>query len=174
MATNNKKIRFAIVGAGRIGGIRAELISRNHRTVLSYVVDSNVEVANRIASQYGALAVADLEDALPHVDAVWISVPTDLHPKLIKQAAAAKKAVATEKPVAFTTQEINECYNACSSANVPFYVAFNRRCDPHFLRFKEELEKNKPAHIIRIVNRDHPLPKKKNNLLIWEVFLKIS
>jgi len=167
-------VRIALVGAGRIGSIRAELIAQNPHTVLSYVVDSNTQVATQIANLYHSKVASELEEALPHVDAVWISVPTDLHPKLIKQAAAAKKAVATEKPVAFTSEEIRECFDACSANNVPLFVAFNRRCDPHFVKFKEALDKNRPAHIIRIVNRDHPLPLKEQFAhlgSIWADFL---
>jgi len=157
----SRKVKVALVGGGRMGSLRAELIARNPRASLEYVVDSNEEVANKIASDNGAKAVTDLASVIDQVDAIWISTPTHLHPQYIKQAAAAKKAVATEKPVAFTPEETKECFEACEKNGVPFLVAFNRRSDPHFMKFKETLEKHRPVHIIRIVNGDHPLPPKE-------------
>jgi len=155
------KVKVALVGGGRMGSLRAELIARHPRASLEYVVDSNEEIANKIASLNGAKAVSDLSAIIDKVDAIWISTPTHLHPQYIKLAAASKKAVATEKPVAFTPEETKECFEACEKNGVPFLVAFNRRSDPHFMKFKETLQQHGPAHIIRIVNGDHPLPPKE-------------
>jgi len=153
-----------------MGSIRAELIAQHPHATLSYVVDSNAEIGSKIASANGAQHVVDLEPILDKIDAVWISTPTHLHPTFIKKAAQAKKAVATEKPVAFTADETKECFDLCAQQGVPFLVAFNRRSDPHFRKFKEVLDQNKPAHIIRIVNGDHPLPHKDQFAHLGSIF----
>jgi myo-inositol 2-dehydrogenase/D-chiro-inositol 1-dehydrogenase len=165
-----KRVRIALVGAGRIGSIRAELIAKNTRATLEYIVDLNLDLAKTLASRYGSKFSSNLDEVLPFVDAVWISVYTELHPKFIKQVACHKLPVATEKPVAFTEEEINECFDACEKNSVPFHVGFQRRLDPHFVKFKEALEKNRPAHIIRIVNRDHPLPLPEHFAHLGSIF----
>jgi len=163
-------VRFALLGVGRIGAIRAELIHSNPHAHLEYIIDTNLVAAHQLASLYGSKVSDKLEDALPHVDAVWISTSTATHPAFIKAAAAAKKPVATEKPVAFQIEEIEECFDACEKNGVPLLVGFHRRNDPHFVKFKNALEKHKPAHIIRIVNRDHPLPAPEQFVHLGSIF----
>jgi myo-inositol 2-dehydrogenase/D-chiro-inositol 1-dehydrogenase len=169
-----RQVRFALIGAGRIGSIRAEIIRRNPRAKLEYIVDNNIEFAKKLAQAYNVKVSDNLESIIESVDAIWISSPTHLHPHFIEVSAKSKKAVATEKPVAFTDEEVEKCFKICEDNKVPFHVGFQRRSDPHFASFKKSLDKHGPAHIIRIVNRDHPLPHQDQFAhlgSIWEDFL---
>jgi myo-inositol 2-dehydrogenase/D-chiro-inositol 1-dehydrogenase len=171
---SKRVVRFALIGAGRIGSIRAEILNRNPRSKIEYIVDSNLEFAEKLANVYHAKVSDKLETILNEIDAVWISSPTHLHPHFIEIAALAKKAVATEKPVAFTDEDITKCFRLCEENKAPFLVGFQRRCDPHFSSFKQSLDKHGPAHILRIVNRDHPLPHADQFAhlgSIWDDFL---
>jgi len=90
------------------------------------------------------------------------------------KAASLGKIVGTEKPVAFTHDQIKEVFGVVEKNKTTLSVGFNRRSDPHFVKFKAALDKHKPAHIIRIVNRDHPIPAPHQFAhlgSIWEDFL---
>jgi len=167
-------VRIALLGAGRMGSIRAKAIIGTPGAQLTYIVDTDPALGQNLAIQLGVKFANNLEEVLPHVDAVWISTPTEFHPSQIKQAASAGKAIGTEKPVAFTYDEMKEVFNHVDHHRVPLFVAFHRRSDPHFTNFKMNLDANKPAHIIRIVNRDHPIPAKSQFAhlgSIWVDFL---
>lgn len=170
MAKVQSPVRIALVGCGRIGSIRAECIASLPAAKLEYIVDVNAELGQQLAQQFHSKYSDNLEKILPEVDAVWISTQTDTHASYIKLVAASGKAVATEKPVAFTAEETAECFDVCEKNGIPFFVAFNRRSDPHFRKFKEALDKNGPAYIIRIVNRDHPIPAQAQLAHLGSIF----
>lgn len=63
------------------------------------------------------------------LDIVDISVPTALHHDIVLAAAAAGKHIFCEKPVALSTQEAQEMYDAAEKAGVVHYLNHNyRRC----------------------------------------------
>jgi len=167
-------VKIALLGSGRMGSIRGKAIVATPGATLAYVVDTDPKVGQALADQFNAKFTTNVDEALPHVDAVWISAPTEFHGPLIKKAAAAGKIVGTEKPVAFTHDEIAEVFDVVKKNNVSLTVGFNRRSDPHFETFKKSLDIHKPAHILRIVNRDHPIPAAHQFAhlgSIWEDFL---
>jgi myo-inositol 2-dehydrogenase/D-chiro-inositol 1-dehydrogenase len=87
-------VRFAVLGAGRIGSIHARNIASQQGARLALVCDADRGVASAVAAELGA-AIGDLEEALagPEIDAVVICTPTDTHAELIDRAAAAGKAI---------------------------------------------------------------------------------
>ena len=87
-------IRFAILGAGRIGQVHARAVDGNDKAVLAAVFDPVDSAATSVAEQYGA-EIRDIEAlaAADDIDAVIICTPTDLHAQQIEQFARAGKAV---------------------------------------------------------------------------------
>jgi myo-inositol 2-dehydrogenase/D-chiro-inositol 1-dehydrogenase len=63
------QVAVAIVGAGRMGEIRIEAIQAHPRMKVAYVVDQNIQQAQKLATQYNTVAVQTLQQALadPHV-----------------------------------------------------------------------------------------------------------
>jgi predicted dehydrogenase len=68
--------------------------------------------------EYGVSVYPDLEDALPHVDAVVIATPPGSHAPLALKAIAAGKHVLIEKPMATTTDEARAIIDAAATAGV--------------------------------------------------------
>ncbi len=93
-------VRFALLGAGRIGKVHARAIAGDPDARLAAVADASPEAARAVADQAGA-SVRTIEDiaAAGDVDAVVICTPTDTHADLIETFARAGKAVFCEKPV---------------------------------------------------------------------------
>src|SRR4030042_1184963 len=94
------KIRTAIVGAGKMGGIHAKVYSQLPDSELVAVVDSDANKAQALAAKYNCLACTNCEQVLDKVDAVTISTPTVTHMKLAKIFLRRKIPVLIEKPLA--------------------------------------------------------------------------
>jgi predicted dehydrogenase len=111
-------IRVAVVGVGYWG-------SRHVRVLRSSTgVSSVVGVDERFTGTAGAPQIsdggipgyADLNEALPEVDAVVIATPPSSHYALGMQAIAAGKPVLIEKPLATTSAEARELVEAAEVA----------------------------------------------------------
>ncbi|OQR90905.1 oxidoreductase family [Achlya hypogyna] len=156
------RVRVAVVGAGRMGQIRLAGIQGHMRMKVAYVVDANLGQAQALADRFGAQAVATLPEALadPAVTAVWISTPTFTHLELIELAAAAGKAIAVEKPVAGSLEELDKGYRVCEAYHVPLFCSFQRRFDPNYAALYEAVQANAigPVQSVHTVFRDHPCP----------------
>jgi len=68
--------------------------------------------------EHGIASYADLDDALPHVDAVIIATPPASHAPLGLKAIAAGKHVLVEKPMATTTDAAQSLVEAADAAGV--------------------------------------------------------
>lgn len=128
-------VRFALVGAGRIGTHHATALARHVPDAeLVVVADPFGDAAQRLAGPLGADATTDIDAALAdeRVDAVAITCSAPAHADLVQRAAAAGKAVWCEKPMAMTLADADAAIAACETAGVPLQVGFNRRFSPDF------------------------------------------
>ncbi len=129
------QVRFALVGAGRIGTHHATALARHvPEAELVIVADPFDDAAERLAAPLGAEATTDLDRAIcdERVEAVAITASSTAHADLVQRAAAAGKAVWCEKPMAMTLAEADAAIGACEAAGVPLQVGFNRRFAPDF------------------------------------------
>jgi myo-inositol 2-dehydrogenase / D-chiro-inositol 1-dehydrogenase len=158
-----KKLRFGILGAGRIGRVHAETLAfRLPEAEIAAVTDVNREAAQALASHCGIARVADSAEAIftdPDIEAVLICTSTDTHAALIAQAAAAGKHIFCEKPVALTLDKIDGALAAVEKAGVKLQVGFNRRFDSNFARVREAVAGGEigSPYLMHIVSRD-PAP----------------
>lgn len=113
-------IRVGVVGVGYWG-------SRHIRVLRSMTgVAAVVGVDQRFARiddgrpqvDHGVAVYVDLEEALPHVDAVIISTPPASHSQLGLKAVAAGKHVLIEKPMATTTDAARLLVEAAAAVGV--------------------------------------------------------
>ena len=134
-------IRFAILGAGRIGQVHARAVDGNDQAVLAAVFDPVEAAAGSVAEQYGA-EIRDLDAiaAADDIDAVIICTPTDLHAQQIEQFARAGKAVFCEKPIDLDSARVRACLDVVNETGATLMVGFNRRFDPHFMGVKAAIE----------------------------------
>ena len=134
-------IRVGLLGTGRIGSLHAESIASHRESTLIAVSDINVETANKLAAQYGAIVKsADEIISDTNIDAILIATSTDTHSDFIEKAAAAGKAILCEKPVDLSLIRAKECLDKVSAAKNPIMVGFNRRFDPNFAQLKKSLD----------------------------------
>ncbi len=158
-----KRIGVALLGAGRMGQVHAELLASIPEVRVVAVADPVRENAERGA--YLARAeriyldpVEALED--PAVEAVVIATPTPSHAPLIREAAQRHKAIFSEKPVALDLASTEEALRAVQAHGVPFQIGFQRRYDPGYEQAKRLLEEGALGQVeqFRSVGRDPSPP----------------
>ncbi|MGF1477628.1 MAG: inositol 2-dehydrogenase [Geminicoccaceae bacterium] len=156
-------VRFALMGAGRIGAMHARNIQASHRATLTRVFDVAEPAANTVADQTGATAVTRVEEALGEdVDAVLIASSTDTHVDLLTAATKAGKAVLCEKPIDLDMARVDACWSEIGPLNPIVQLGFNRRFDPSFRSLRERLQRGligRPEQLI-IISRDPGPPPK--------------
>ena len=158
------KLRFGILGAGRIGPVHAETLAwRAPRAECVVIADPNIAAAQVVASRYDIPRVNDSAAAVlddPGIDAIVLCTPTNTHANLIAQAAKAGKHIFCEKPVSQSLAEIDASLAAVAAAGVKMQVGFNRRFDSNFIRVRRAIECGEigEPNIFHIVSRDPSPP----------------
>ena len=134
-------VRFAILGAGRIGRVHAHAVGGNEQAILKAVFDPFESAAAFVAEQYGA-EIRDLDTiaAADDIDAVIICTPTDLHSQQIEKFARAGKAIFCEKPIDLDSVRVRACLDVVDETGATLMVGFNRRFDPHFMAVKAAID----------------------------------
>src|ERR1044071_8079306 len=159
--SESRMIRFALIGAGRIGRIHAGNIAGNPRATLACVADADPNAAAALAQQFGAQVVA-LDSAVSgrDIDAVLIASSTDTHADWIERCAAARKPVLCEKPLDLDAQRAAACVRVAREAGIKLYLGFNRRYDPSFMRLKREIDAGTIGTLetLHIISRDPSPP----------------
>lgn len=104
-------LRWAILGTGFISNTVVEAIAQSPDSEVVIVAgrDAGRTEAFRAAHTIGA-ATNQFQEAISHpdVDAVYIGTPNHQHHQLVAQAAAAGKAVLSEKSLTTTMQDAND------------------------------------------------------------------
>ena len=132
----SSQLNFGLVGAGRIGRVHAENLSRRiPEANLLAVADLSLEAAERCAADFQIPSFSRESERIldnPSIDAVVICSSTPTHPGLIEAAASAGKHIFCEKPLALDLQQIDGAIRAVRRQGVKLQVGFNRRFDPSF------------------------------------------
>lgn len=158
-----EKIRFGVVGTGRIGRLHVENLSNLvPEAQVVAVADPLIEAARDWAVGMGVPHIyADYREllALPEVDAVVVASSTDTHAEISIAAARAGKQVFCEKPVDRDVERIKEVLKVVEETGVLFQVGFNRRFDHNFKKVADVVKSGAigEPHIIKITSRD-PAP----------------
>ena len=155
-----RKVRAALVGAGRMAQTHAKALVAVPELGLIAVCDPVAENAARLAQTLG-VAVKTLEDTLadPEVDAVIITAPTPTHAALIQRVAKAGKHIFVEKPLSATLAEAEDVVQVVQQTQVQCQVGFQRRFDPAYVEVKRALTAGELGQLLsfRGVSRD-PAP----------------
>src|SRR5260370_35972172 len=74
------------------------------------------------------------------INAVVIAAPDKFHAHAIRTAAAAKKDILCEKPLALHLDEARAALKAVADAGVRLQIGFMRRYDPAYAAAKKQIE----------------------------------
>lgn len=140
-----KKVRFGIVGLGRLGIQHAENIAfRTPGAELHAVCALETEVLDRVRHQWGvSCTYTDYSEMLKNkdLDAIFISSPSAQHCTQIAQALDAGFHVFSEKPLGVSMEECLIAEAAVEKhPDKVFMLGFMRRFDPSYKYAKEMLD----------------------------------
>lgn len=136
------KLRFAVIGCGRMGIRRMKSIAGHTDTELVCLSDNDVEAAKKFSKEIGCDFHPDWETAVGRrdVDFVVVSVPNKLHNPIAVDALSRGKHVWCEKPLARNPEEAREIVRAAARTDSFLKVGSNLRYFPSVQKAKELLD----------------------------------
>ncbi len=126
----DRKLRFALVGCGRIAGNHFEAIkSHAPRCELVDVCDVDATALSAAVKRTGAKGHASLTAMLAATaaDCVILTTPSGLHPAQAIEVSRSGRDVMTEKPMATRWSDGQAMVRACDEAGVRLFVVKQNR-----------------------------------------------
>lgn len=134
------KLRWGIIGTGNIARQFADGVKHSDRGTIASVASRTSDAAKAFGDKYdisgrhGDYASLLRDDS---VDAIYLSLPNNLHHEWTIRALEAGKHVLCEKPVAISAAEAIEMYAAARKANRVLIEAFMYRAHPQTAKVVE-------------------------------------
>jgi predicted dehydrogenase len=139
--TSDQKIRYAVIGLGRIAGHFMPGTRSTTNSQITALVSGHRDKAERIAADYGlpTSSIYSYEDFdriadNKTVDAVYVALPNSMHAEYTIRAAKAGKHVLCEKPMATNVGDCERMIAACKAANVKLMIAYRCHYEPTNLK----------------------------------------
>ncbi|MDR6882204.1 Gfo/Idh/MocA family oxidoreductase [Bacillus sp. 3255] len=147
----DKKVRFAVIGAGVIAPSHAKAIAGNSEAELVAVADVEPDKANKLAEDFSIPYVyRDYQELLKRddIDAITVAVPSGYHAEVVIAAAEAGKHVLVEKPLDITADSMTRMISACRQADVKLGCVFQRRVTEASIVAKQAIESGKLGKLV--------------------------
>ena len=146
-----KQLGIAVIGAGRIGTLRARLAAKHPSVQFLAIADQDISKAKALAETCGAdFYSADNNEVIarPEVTAVFVSTPEGEHAAPIKKALELGKPVLVEKPLALTLEDADDILATLKATGGKLNVGYSRRFKECYLRAKEQIIHERLGKII--------------------------
>ncbi|SHF11949.1 Gfo/Idh/MocA family protein [Streptoalloteichus hindustanus] len=150
----------AVVGAGFMGGVHAEVLAAHPRAQLVAVCDLDQRAAQELAGRFAVPTVTDDLDRVladDRVGLVVVTTPNALHADQAARALRAGRHVLVEKPLALTPDEIHGLLRLATERGLVLAHGSNFVQSPKFRRVRElvaDAEAFGTPHLARVVVRN--------------------
>lgn len=146
-------IKWGVIGTGGIADRRTipEGIIPAKNAELVAVMDIDETRTATVAQKYGNIKAYTSEEELlndPNVEAVYIATPSHLHCRQTCLAAAAKKHVLCEKPMAMNIAECREMVEACRANGVKLSFGFMMRFHTQHQQIKKMIDEGQLGQLV--------------------------
>ena len=148
-------MRVGIIGAGRIGAIHADNLSRHPAVSAIMVTDAIPAQSEHVAAACGGGIASGPTELLEWADAVVISTPADIHVELIELALDHGVPTLCEKPLAMNLAEADRAVASVSQGEVPVQIGFNRRFDPGYRRARDLVANGSLGTVTLVIGQHH-------------------
>ncbi|HDZ54519.1 MAG TPA: hypothetical protein ENI19_02355 [Candidatus Nealsonbacteria bacterium] len=142
---SNKKIRYGIVGCGRILKKHLLAIKADKNSELGGVFDIDKKKMNSVGEEH----FRNLGELIENVDVVDICTPHHTHKDMIIKALRSNKKCLCEKPVCLNEKEANEI-RKIKNYDKNIFVVFQNRFNPPILFLKKLINSKKTGKILYI------------------------
>jgi UDP-N-acetyl-2-amino-2-deoxyglucuronate dehydrogenase len=146
----NRRIRFALVGCGRIAGKHLEALERHSdRAELVALADPNPKALEAAVARSRAPGFASLDELLAksNADVIVLATPSGMHAGQTIRAAEAGRHVVTEKPMATRWHDGQAMVTACDKAGVQLFVVKQNRQNTTIQLLKRAVDKRRFGRI---------------------------
>jgi len=146
-----KALGVAVVGAGRIGSLRARLAAEYPAVQFVAIADADPAQARKLAGVVGAqFHTGDNLAAIsrPEVNAVIVATSEGEHVDAVMQALDRGKAVLVEKPIALTLPDADRVVAEVERRKASLRVGYSRRYKERYLIAKEQVAQGRVGKIV--------------------------
>ena len=149
----NKKIRWGILGCGRIAHKFASDLRTVDSAVLQAVASKDENRANTFGETHNATTCYDNYQALvsnPEIDVIYIATPHTFHFEHTLLCLKHKKAVLCEKPMGISIAQVQQMIHLAEQNEVFLMEALWTAFLPHYQFVKELIVSKKYGEILEI------------------------
>ena len=152
-------MRIALLGAGRIGRLHAQLLSSTPGVDSLVIADVDPERVVHVAAEVGAETAPTIDAALDDAEGVVIAAATTAHADLIRAAIGRGLPTFCEKPLADNLADSIALAAEVDRSLVPFQLGFQRRFDEGYREAQRMVESGElgTLYAIRLAGHD-PAP----------------
>ena len=150
------ELGVGIIGAGRIGALRAQLAVKHPAVRFVALADIDAARARTVADKIGAqLASGDSAAVIGHpsVNTVVVSTGEHEHVEPVLQALELGKAVLVEKPLALSLADAARILAALGKSKGSLRVGYSRRFKRCYLLAKEQIVQGRLGNIVGVSAR---------------------
>ena len=144
-------MRVAVIGAGTMGGMHADLLGAMEEVESLFVVDADPARADDVARRAGG-AAATFDEAVAAADAIVVATPPELHRAAVETALDAGLHVLCEKPLTESLASTIELTRRVEEQGSHLEVGFQRRHDAGFNAARETAQGR--IHAIQLTAHD--------------------
>ena len=145
------ELGIAVVGAGRIGTLRARLAAKHPAVGFLAVSDLDSSRAKTLAAESGADMYSGNNFEVierPEVNAVFVSTPEGEHAAPVIRALELGKPVLVEKPIALDRNDAGRILETLRATKGKLRIGYSRRFKECFLRAKEQMIQNRLGKVV--------------------------
>ena len=156
--------RVAVLGAGRIGAMHAEILSPLVEPGSLVVADPDPGRAASVAANVGGKP-AGIDEAIATADALVITASSSAHPELIRAGIERDLPVFCEKPLAADLDESQRLVEEIEASGIPFQLGFQRRFDAAYLEARRLVSDGTlgTLYVVRMAGHD-PEPAQETTI----------
>jgi phthalate 4,5-cis-dihydrodiol dehydrogenase len=134
-----RKLKLGVAGLGRAFTVMLPTLVRDPRVELVAAADPRADARAKFADDFGARVYASLEELSGDaaVEAIYVATPHQYHAEHVRMAAASRKHVLVEKPMALSLQECRSMIDAARAANIQLIVGHSHSFDGPIRRARE-------------------------------------
>jgi len=149
-------MKVAVIGAGSMGGMHADLLGAMDDVEGLYVVDADADRADEVARRNGGTAVS-FDVAVDEADALIIATPPELHRAAVEAGMDAGRHVLCEKPLTESLESTIELTRRIESEGAHVEIGFQRRHDAGYRAARDAAGPGR-IHLVRLTAHDPVVP----------------
>ena len=149
----SEKIKFAIIGAGRIGRRHASMVCLNESTELVGIVDIDAQLKEELENEFEVpffTSIKELFDAGIEIDIINICTPNYLHAEQSLLALKGNCHVVVEKPLALSKQDAERVIHESLKVNKRVFCVMQNRYSPPSQWLKKIIDEGRLGEIYMV------------------------